>query len=95
MLHFPAMPTTRPRHVVTESEAVAQALDDAAQRWPDDSGNRSKLLVLLVQEGHRALIVRRRSQEEAARQAVLRTSGALTGLYGADYLGTLRDDWPG
>lgn len=88
------MPTTRPRHVITETEQVARALDDAARRWPADSGNRAKLLLHLVEEGHRAVVGRQESRVRDRREAVARTSGALTGLYGEGYLSGLREDWP-
>ncbi|MDQ6910131.1 MAG: hypothetical protein M3Z84_05000 [Actinomycetota bacterium] len=88
------MPTTRPRHLITESERVAQALDDAARRWPADSHNRAKLLLHLVEEGHRAVVGQQESEVRERRDAVGRTSGALTGLYGEGYLNELREDWP-
>lgn len=88
------MPTTRPRHVITESDTVVQALDDAAVRWPADRGNRSKLLRHLLEEGHRAVLTAREAAAYEQRQAVERTSGALTGLYGEGYLDALRKDWP-
>ncbi|MDQ1744816.1 MAG: hypothetical protein QOE23_3155, partial [Pseudonocardiales bacterium] len=50
------MPTTRPRHLITETDPVAKALDDAAKRWPEDRDSRAKLLLHLVEEGHHALI---------------------------------------
>jgi len=80
--------------LVTESDEVAKALDDAAERWPQDSGSRAKLLVHLVEEGHRALIRDAADRAAERRAAVERTSGALTGLYGVDYLADLRTDWP-
>lgn len=88
------MPTTRPRHVITETEDIALAIDDAAGRWPEDRNNRAKLLRRLIEEGHHALA---RQQERAAvdrRSAIIGTSGALTGMYGPDYLSELRQDWP-
>lgn len=88
------MPTSRPRHAVTESEAVTRALEDAARRWPSDSGSRAKLLLHLVEEGHRALLAEMEGNDEARRRTVEATSGALTGLYGRGYLDALRDDWP-
>ncbi len=88
------MPTTRPRHLITESVQVAQALNDAARRWPADSGNRAKLLLHLVEEGHRAVVGQHENELRERRNAVSRTSGALTGLYGEDYLNELRRDWP-
>jgi hypothetical protein len=88
------MPTTRPRHLVTETDELAQALDDAAKQWPADSGSRAKLLLHLVYEGHRAVISDRERRAAARRDAVMRTRGALTGAYGKNYLDELRQDWP-
>jgi hypothetical protein len=87
------MPTTKHRYVVTETDQVAKALDDAAQRWPHDRGSRSKLLVHLVEEGHRALLRESEERHAARRAAVERTSGAVTGTYGPGYLADLREDW--
>jgi len=47
-----------------------------------------------MEEGHRAINDRDWSIAHARRAAVARTSGALTGSYGADYLKNLRADWP-
>ena len=87
------MPTTRPRHLITETDQVAKALDDAARRWPESSGSRAKLLVRLIEEGHRALIDANDESRAARLAAIYQTSGALTGTYEADYLERLRDDW--
>ena len=88
------MPTTRPRHLITETVQVARALDDAAKRWPADRENRAKLLLHLLEEGHRAVIGQHERSLRERREAVARTSGALTGLYGEGYLRELREDWP-
>lgn len=56
------MPTARPRYQVTETEAVARALDRAAQQWPGEP--RAKLLLRLVDVGGAALHERRRSEAE-------------------------------
>jgi hypothetical protein len=88
------MPTSRPRHTITETDDIARALDAAARRWPDDGATRSQLLVRLVREGLRA--IEDRPHEDAARRraAVERTRGALTGVYPEGYLSRLRDEWP-
>lgn len=88
------MPTARRRYMITESEQVAQALDDAAKYWAADRANRSKLLLRLLAEGHRAVLDQHTHHAATRRGAVARTSGALTGVFGPDYLATLRDDWP-
>lgn len=86
------MPTTRPRHFVTETDDLAAALDSAAQRWPGVS--RPQLLVRLALESHH---IAQQAQEERRRRrlaAVRRHSGVLTGAYGPDYLSKLREEWP-
>jgi hypothetical protein len=88
------MPTTRPRHLITETDKVAKALDDAARRWPEDRARRAKLLLHLVEEGHHALLDRSDERRKARLAAIARTSGALTGTYQAGYLDSLREDWP-
>lgn len=88
------MPTTRPRHLITETDQVAEALDDAARRWPEDQGSRAKLLLHLVEEGHQSLLGDNAKQRQARFDAIESTSGALTGSYDVDYLDRLREDWP-
>ncbi|HEX5267660.1 MAG TPA: hypothetical protein VFW24_12885 [Acidimicrobiales bacterium] len=88
------MPTARARHVITETDEVAAALDAAAKRWPEDRDSRAKLVVRLLQEGYRALAEGRHQAAADRREAVRRTSGLLTGVYGATYLEDLRRDWP-
>ena len=88
------MPTTKPRYLVTETDQVAKALDDAARRWPQDRGSRTKLLVHLVEEGHRALLEDAANRAAGRRAAIERTSGVLSGTYEPQYLTQLREDWP-
>ena len=89
------MPTTRRRHVVTETDQVARALDDAAKRWPAERNNRPRLLLRLLEEGHRAVIGEREGHLARRRDAVAQTNGALTGAYGEGYRAELSADWPG
>jgi hypothetical protein len=80
--------------VITETPDIARALDDAAQRWPEDSHDRRRLLLHLVEEGHRVAVEQQRLHVAERRAAVRRTGGALTGIYGEGYLTELREDWP-
>lgn len=86
------MPTSLPRHHLTETPAVARALDRAARRWPGEP--RSKLLLRLVDLAGDALEREARTADEAHRTAVLASSGAYTDAFGAGYLDNLREDWP-
>lgn len=93
MLHLSQMPTTRPRLTITETDDLAAALDAAGARWPQIRSRR-ELLLRLVDEGRGVLERERSERAERRREAVRRTSGALTGAYEPRYLERLRDDWP-
>ncbi len=78
------MPTTRPRHPVTETDEIAAILDEASRRWP---GVRRSLLIRLVMtdwvQGGRSPSARARAREQLA--------GSLpdsSDLYDRD------EDWP-
>ena len=86
------MPTTRPRHFVTESDDLAIALDAAARRWPEVS--RPQLLVRLALEGEHAAQQAREERRGRRLAAIRKHTGILTGCYGPDYLKKLREDWP-
>ena len=82
------MPTTRPRHNITESDELADALDAAEQRWPGES--RARLLTRLALAGHRA--AQRAVDDRIA--AIRRNGGVATGCYGQEYLAAEREGWP-
>lgn len=86
------MPTARPRHQVTETPAVARAIDRAAMRWPGEP--RSKLLLRLVDVGGETLERREQFDVEAHRAAVVASSGAYPDAFGPEFLAALREDWP-
>jgi hypothetical protein len=86
------VPTTRPRHFVTETDELAAALDTAAERWPRLS--RAQLLVQLALEGHRVAQQARDERRQRRLAAVRAHSGALTGAYPGDYVERLREEWP-
>jgi hypothetical protein len=88
------MPTSRPRHTITETEEMARALDDAARRWPMEASKRGALLVHLAREGHRSIRRTDSAARDQQQDAVRRTAGRLSGVYPRDYLKRLRDDWP-
>jgi hypothetical protein len=87
------MPTTRPRYQVTETPAVARALDRAAIRWPGEP--RSKLLIRLVEAGAHILEQDERVESDVHRAAVRASAGRYDNAFGPDYLTDLRGDWPG
>ena len=92
MVRLLDMSTTRPRHFVTETDELADALDEAARRWSGLS--RSQLLVRLALEGHHAAQQAHHDRSRRPLEAVRQHRGSLTGAYGPDYLKNLREEWP-
>lgn len=88
------MPTARPRHTITETDDVAEALDLAAARWPEDGDSRRRLLLRLVKAGSEALSTEQSQRLRRRRKAITETSGSMTGVYRPGDLRRLRDDWP-
>jgi hypothetical protein len=83
----------RRRLTLTVTDDVAAALDAAANRWPEVRANR-ELLLLLVDEGRVAIEGEREAATARRREAIRRTSGALTGAFEPGYVERLRDEWP-
>ncbi len=78
------MPTTRPRHPITETDEIAAILDEAARRWGDLP--RARLIQLILDDwasgGHSP------SARAGARAALV---GSLPGSSGAY---KRSEDWP-
>lgn len=80
--------------MITETDEIARALDDAAKQWPEERDSRGRLLRRLIAEGHKALRKEREEYLAERERAIRDTSGALTGVYHKGYLEELRADWP-
>jgi hypothetical protein len=89
------MPTTRPRHQVTESDAVHRALQLAARRWPQDAAHPSRLLKNLIERGEQAINGEQERAQRRRRDAIRRHRGEGTGDYPPGYLKEVRRGWPG
>lgn len=84
------MPTSRPRHQVTETDELAAALEAAERRWPGKS--RSALIAALAEEGAKALEREEADQLAVRRRLVEANAGGFE--FGEGYLEDLREDWP-
>jgi hypothetical protein len=80
--------------MVTETDEVAAALDIAAERWPEEAGSRTRLLLRLVQVGRQHVVEEQRSAVGARLVALLQLHGSLSACYPQGYLDQLREDWP-
>jgi hypothetical protein len=75
--------------MVTETDDIAEALDDAALAWPELRGNRGALLRKLVEAGHATVHV-----AGGVRAVVTGAAGAATGAYPRDARSELLAEWP-
>jgi hypothetical protein len=80
--------------MITETEQIAAAVDEAARHWPGDRDQRKRLLVRLIEEGHRALREERENAVAERLAAIRATSGILPDAYDEGYLERLREEWP-
>jgi hypothetical protein len=93
VLHL-IMPTTKPRHAVTETAEVSEALRAAALRWPEDRDQPGRLLRHLIDEGFRSIQPEATARDNERLAAMRRITGSYTGLYDTRYLEDLRAEWP-
>lgn len=86
------MPTTRPRHQITETPAVAHALEVAGRRWPSEP--RSRLLLRLIHVGSVTLEHGQNEDLRKRRDAIDASGGKYDDAFSSEYLADLRQDWP-
>lgn len=78
------MPTTRPRHSVTETDEITAVLNEAERRWPGVSRSElTRLVIIDWAQGGRAPSVRAQ-----ARDALIGSLPSSSDLYSQD------EDWP-
>jgi hypothetical protein len=82
------MPTTRQRHLLTETAELAEAIDAAAPLYPSET--RADILRHLVHLGFETITDR----QARHRQMVRQHAGRHPGLFPPGYLDDLRADWP-
>ncbi|MBM7519418.1 hypothetical protein [Nocardioides nitrophenolicus] len=88
------MPTTLRRHAITETPAVAAAIEAAARRWPEDRDRPARLLARLVDVGFHTIEVELDEAALKRQQALEEFAGSFTGVYWPGYLEEIREGWP-
>ena len=91
------MPTTKHRYQVTETADIAAAIETAAQHWPEDRDRPARLVVRLIEAGHRAIELPVSHDVAARQQRIMMLAGSMSGVDtgpGAIMLEELDGDWP-
>lgn len=80
--------------MITETDEVARAIDEAAILWPELRGDRAALLRRIIERG--AASVEASGAEHVTRRvlAIRETAGTLAGVYRPDEARLLREEWP-
>jgi hypothetical protein len=82
------VPTTRQRHLLTETDDLAAAIDAAAPLYPGES--RAAFLLHLFEIGAEAI-----AERQSRRTCLVRErAGRYPGLYPTGHLDELRAEWP-
>ncbi len=88
------MPTSRPRHMITETDALAVALERAADLWPEDARDKGRLLRRVLSAGIESVETAQIKRLGSRRSAIEQAAGSLTGVWPADWRPAVRDEWP-
>ncbi|MEB3050769.1 hypothetical protein KV112_13650 [Mycolicibacter sp. MYC123] len=87
------MPTEHRRHAITETDDISTALEFARRAWPELAAKPGALLRQLILVGRNTLEHEHAATDRERQQTIDETSGALTGIFGPNYLKELREDW--
>lgn len=88
------MPTARPRHMVTETDRLAAAIDLAAESWPALAGERAQLLRKIIELGVNAVEASAAADRQQRLAAIAAIAGSAGAVWPSDWREELRGDWP-
>jgi len=80
--------------MITESDALAKAIDNAARLWPELADERAELLRRLLDRGIESVEAEQNERLEARRKAVMEVAGSLSGIWPENWREELRSGWP-
>jgi hypothetical protein len=80
--------------MITESDALAKAIDNAARLWPELADERAELLRRLLDRGIESVEAEHNELLKTRRKVVMEVAGSLSGVWPENYLEELRAEWP-
>ena len=88
------MPTARPRHMITETEALSRALEKAAAIWPEDRDKRAELLRHIIDKGSDVVLSMADKKAEKRITALAAISQEFSGMWPDNWHATMVEEWP-
>lgn len=86
------MPTLRNRHMITESDELAKAIDEAALLWPEIKDERAELLRRIIEQGIAQVDKANAAKTARRAKAVKALAGSLD--WPADWRKRQLAEWP-
>lgn len=80
--------------MITESDALAHALDMAANLWPEYQDERAELLRRIIDRGVETVEAEIANKETRRKAAIQEASGSLSGLWPTNWREEFRAEWP-
>lgn len=80
--------------MITESDALARALDNAARIWPDLEDERAELLRRLIERGIEVVDAESDAMIAERQKTVLALAGTMSGLWPENWREEFRAEWP-
>lgn len=80
--------------MITESDAIARGIDQAALIWPEFADERAELLRKILECGIESLAIERDKSLQARREAVSQIAGSMSGTWPNNWREEFRAEWP-
>lgn len=80
--------------MITETDSLSRALDEARVLWPEVADERSKLLQKILAEGIEVIYLRAENNRTDKERTILRIAGSLTGVWPQGWREELVNEWP-
>ena len=87
------MPTARQRHMITETEDLARALDAAAAIWPSDKNKRAELLRHIIDQGVEAVTSLADKKAHKRISAINEAAHKFSGTWPPNWREQMREEW--
>ena len=88
------MPTTRPVHIIIETDEIRDAIDNAAGIWPALADQRTLLLVKIFEAGIGAVTARALGKTGVRLAKVQELAGSMDDVWPTSWKNEFANDWP-